>query len=171
MRWRDVGFARPDGWARALGIGAVAGIAMSLLELGVTHPLMSRLMGKPPDLSDFEFLTGNLPALALMFVLIWVLAAYGEEMVYRGYMMNRVAALGRGSPGAWIFSLIAVNALFGGGHIDQGITGMLENFAGGLQLGLIYLACGRNLTVPIVAHGVIDMIDLTLIYLGRYPGM
>jgi membrane protease YdiL (CAAX protease family) len=36
---------------------------------------------------------------------------------------------------------------------------------------VIYLRTGRNLAVPIVAHGVQDSIDLILIFTGRYPGM
>jgi membrane protease YdiL (CAAX protease family) len=104
-------------------------------------------------------------------VLIWVLAAFGEELVYRGYLMNRVADLGKGSRTAWAVSLVAVGLLFGAGHMDQGPTGMLENVSNGLLLGLLYLASGRNLVVPIVAHGVQDTVDLTLIYLGAYPGM
>jgi membrane protease YdiL (CAAX protease family) len=38
-------------------------------------------------------------------------------------------------------------------------------------LGGLYLATGRNLTVPIVAHGITDTIDFVLIFLGLYPGM
>jgi membrane protease YdiL (CAAX protease family) len=41
----------------------------------------------------------------------------------------------------------------------------------GLLLGLIYLRTGRNLAVPIVAHGIQDSIDFVLIFLGKYPGM
>ena len=53
----------------------------------------------------------------------------------------------------------------------QGATGMLENVWDGLLLGTVYLACGRNLTAAIVAHGVTDTVDLLLMYLGKYPGM
>jgi len=34
-----------------------------------------------------------------------------------------------------------------------------------------YLACGRNLAVPIIAHGITDTIDVVLIFSGRYPGL
>lgn len=48
---------------------------------------------------------------------------------------------------------------------------MLENVWDGLLLGTVYLACGRNLTAAIVAHGVTDAVDLLFMYLGKYPGM
>jgi membrane protease YdiL (CAAX protease family) len=37
--------------------------------------------------------------------------------------------------------------------------------------GIAYLANGRNLWAPIIAHGVYDTIGFVLIYLGRYPAM
>jgi membrane protease YdiL (CAAX protease family) len=39
----------------------------------------------------------------------------------------------------------------------------------GLILGVAYLAFGRSIIVPIVAHGVQDSIDLWLLYSGNYP--
>jgi len=48
---------------------------------------------------------------------------------------------------------------------------MAENVINGLLLGLLYLACDRNLTPPIVAYGVTNTADLLLIYLRRYPGL
>ena len=38
-------------------------------------------------------------------------------------------------------------------------------------LGVFYLASGRNLTVPIVAHGVSNSMAAVLIYFDRYPGV
>jgi membrane protease YdiL (CAAX protease family) len=41
----------------------------------------------------------------------------------------------------------------------------------GLLLGVIYLRTGRNLAVPIIAHGIGDTIDFLLVFLGKYPGV
>lgn len=169
--WASVGFAMPPNWRRAVAVGILAGCGLVLLELFVSYPLLTSFTGKPPDLSDFRPLIGNLKQLLAMLLLIWVLAAFGEELVYRGYLMNRVAALAGGTRNAWIVSLVLVSVLFGAGHIDQGVTGITENVIAGLLLGLIYLACRRNLLVPIVAHGTGNTVDLILIYLGRYPGV
>lgn len=48
---------------------------------------------------------------------------------------------------------------------------MIENVWNGLLLGTIFLACGRNLAVPVIAHAFTDTMDFILIYLGKYPGM
>ena len=171
MRWKDVGFARPRSWRNAFLIGLAAGVAMELFELFVSQPLLARWLGKMPDLSDFAGITGNLKMFLFFVVLLWVLGALGEEIVYRSYLMNRLAGVFRGTRGAWIASLIVISVVFGCGHLDQGATGMIENIWNGLLLGLLYLACGRNLAVPVIAHAMTDTLDFILIYLGKYPGM
>jgi len=171
LRWKDVGFAGPRNWAKALLLGVVVGVSMEALELFVTQPLLARWLGKMPDLSDFADMTGNLKVFLVYLVLLWTLGALGEEIVYRGYLMNRVAGVLRETKAAWVLSLVGVSVVFGCGHLDQGATGMIENVWSGLLLGALYLACGRNLAVPVVAHAMGDTLDFILIYLGKYPGM
>ncbi len=163
--------ARPRNWATKLAAGVFSGIGIEIFELFVSQPLLVWLTGKPPDLSVFQPLVGNVKLLLFGLALAWTLAAVGEEMVYRGYLMNRVAGLGNGSQTAWAVSLVLVNTLFGGAHLYQGITGVIENSIDGLILGLLYLRFGRSLWVPIIAHGVTDTLDLILIFLGKYPGI
>jgi len=167
LRWRDVGLSRYRNWRTTLLLGIGGGVLMELIELFVSQPLLIRLTGKPPDLSDFHALEGNLKQTGLALVLAWTLAAFGEEMVWRGYLMNRVADLGNRSRIAWAASLVLVNAAFGFAHSYQGITGIIDEGLMGLLLGLLYLA--TNLSVPIVAHGVADTIDVLLLFSGKYP--
>lgn len=171
LRWRDVGFTRPRNWMQALGIGVLAGLAMELFSIFVTVPFFSHLTGKPPDLSEFQSTVGNLRHLLLWVALSWVLAAFGEELAFRGYVMNRLADLGQGTRAAWMTSLVVASALFGWAHGGQGLTGMLQEGLAGFWLGLLYLGCGRNLIVPIVAHGVANTLAFVLIFFDRYPGV
>jgi len=171
LRWRDVGFVRPRRWSQALLLGSLAGIAMELFSTFVTVPFLSRLSGTPPDLSDFRSMVGNLQLLLVWLALNWTLAAFGEELGFRGYVMNRMADLGHGTRAAWLVSLLVVSALFGWGHGGQGITGMVQEGFAGFLLGLLYLGSGRNLTVPIVAHGVSNTLAFVLIFFDRYPGV
>jgi len=67
----------------------------------------------------------------VIIALPWVLAAFGEELVYRGYLMNRVADLGRGTRTGWIVSLFLISALFGFAHYQQGLTGIIEEGSDG----------------------------------------
>jgi len=54
-----------------------------------------------------------------MIALLWVLAAFGEELVYRGYLMNRVADLIRGTRTGWIVSLFLISALLRFAHASR----------------------------------------------------
>jgi hypothetical protein len=107
----------------------------------------------------------------LFTALAWTLAAFGEEMFWRGYLMNRVADVFGRCRGALVASLLVVSVAFGFAHEYQGLAGWIEESLAGLALGLIYLRTGRNLSVPIIAHGVSDTIDMVLIFLGKIPGM
>jgi len=170
-KWRNVGFARYRNWTITLAMGMVAGVLMETFQLLATQPLLIRLTGRQPDLHNFRMLTGNIKLALLGFAFSWTFAAFGEEMVWRGYLMNRVADLGRRTRRAWICSLVAVSIVFGVSHAGQGITGVIEEGIAGIFLGVMYLGTGRNLAVPIIAHGVVDSIDMVLIFLGKYPGM
>ena len=92
LRWRDVGFVRPPSWGRALVLGTLAGLAIELFATFVTTPALSWLTGVPPDLSGFRSVVGNARALLFFLVLNWTLFAIGEELAFRGYVMNLFAA-------------------------------------------------------------------------------
>ena len=171
VTWRSLGFAPPVAWARALALGVAAGVGMFLLEFFVTQELLVALTGEYPDLHEFDELVGNARLLAVLLAANLVLAGFGEELVWRGYALPRVAGLLGGDRRAWIAALVLVNAGFGLAHLYQGVTGIVETTLAGILLGALYLATGRNLVAPIAAHFVSNCIDFTVIYLGRDPGV
>ncbi len=170
LRWKDVGLTINQSLVKLLAIGLAVGIAMEALELFATQPILTSLLHKAPDLHEFQRLVGNTKLLILGIVLAWVLAGFGEEMVYRGYLLNRVADLFGRSTIGWTSSAILVTLLFGFAHFPQGPTGIIENVIDGAILIALYFATGRNLIAPIIAHGLQDTVDVLLIYLGWYPG-
>lgn len=165
--WRGVGLARPASWKRALLLGIALGVFLQVLSEFVTEPLLTAITHQPPDVSEFKPLVGNLKLLLLYGVVVWTLAAFGEEMTYRGYLLNRAADLGGCRRWAWIASLFFVTFLFGFGHSYQGLTGMIDTGIHGLLLGALYLASGRNLWACIIAHGVSDTVALIAVFLGH----
>jgi uncharacterized protein len=171
LRWSDVGLRRYKTWGRTFRYGLAAGLALEAFQLFISQPFLVRVLKKQPDLELFHALNGNVKWTLLAILGAWTLAAFGEEMVYRGYLMNRVADLLSRRRGCWIISLIVVQVAFGLAHAYQGITGILDEGLAGLLLGVIYLLNARNLSVPIIAHGITDTVDFLLIFLGKYPGM
>ena len=171
LGWRAVGLTRWRSWPVTIAAGVLLGAALEAFQLLVTQPILSRLLGREPDLDLFRMLTGNIKMTMLFIALSWTLAAFGEELFWRGYLMNRVADLLDRRRVAWIVSLVIVNIVFGLAHGYQGPTGWIEEGLAGIFLGLMYLRTGRNLSVPIIAHGVSDTIDMVLLFLGKMPGM
>jgi membrane protease YdiL (CAAX protease family) len=171
LRWRDVGFRLYRNWPTTLAIGVAGGVAMEMLELFFTQPLLVRITGQVPDLSAFNRVAGNVRWLSISLALTWTLFAFGEELVFRGYLMDRIAGLlGRTARG-WAVALLTASLVFGLSHFQQGVTGVSENFIDGIILGALYLRLGGNLAVPIVAHGVTDTMDFVLLFLHKYPGL
>ena len=171
LRWRDVGLRLPQHWKRLAATGFAWGIGMWLLEFYVTMPALDRLLGYGPDLTAFNDVAGNAKVLAAYLVLNWLLAAFGEEMVWRGYALPRVAEFCGSGMRAWLLALVVVNVVFGLAHLYQGLSGVIQATVGGVLLGILYLVTGRNLVAPIVAHGLGNSIDFTAMYLGLYPGV
>ena len=167
--WRGLGMTAPRNWPRALLFGLIAGCFMEAIELFVTQPILVHFFHQPPDLSAFDELHNHLGMLALALALIWTLAAFGEELVWRGYILNRVAELFGGGRGSLAIAAIVSSLVFGLAHYDQGITGIAENVIDGGMLAYLYLVSGRNLWVPILAHGITDSVDSVLLYSGHYP--
>ena len=170
-RWSEIGFARPDNFGWAIGVGVLAGVLMELLAVLVTTPLISSFFGTGPNYSEFKKIRGNLPLLFIFLGLSWTLAAFGEEICFRGFLMNRLARIFGESTVAWISALLLSSILFGWGHTEQGASGWIQEGLSGLILGVLFLFSNRNLVVPIVAHGISNTLAFVLIYFGQYPGL
>ena len=152
--WRDLGLCAGPRWAVLLLAGVAAGVAMEALELFATQPLLVKLAGKYPNLSDFKDLVGNFKLLLILVIAAWVVAGRrtARESKPRRQSTQRAGRHANGSS----------------------LSPSQDKRAGktaGLLLGGLYLASGRNLMVPIIAHGVTDTVDLLIIYSGHYPGM
>ena len=62
----------------------------TLIDIGLLIPILNHLTGTTQNLSAFEELKGNLNLLLLLLAASWTLAALGEEIVYRGFIQERI---------------------------------------------------------------------------------
>jgi len=161
-----LGFRRQANWLQTIGAAAGIAIGIQLLSTFVTEPLLTRLTGKGTDLSDFESIKGNLPLFLIYLGLIWTLAAFGEEISYRGFILQRLAQLLGNTKSAWVVAILAHAMLFGLGHFYQGPTGIVDTSMTALILGSAFYLSGRNLWLTVLAHGLSDTIGLVVVYLG-----
>lgn len=169
--WSNFGLARPANLSLSIGVGVVAGVIMELLAVHVTTPWISSLFGTEPDYSNLAEIQGNVVLLFVFLGLNWTLAAFGEEICFRGFLMKRLAQIFGEGRLAWVAALLLSSVFFGWGHTEQGISGWIQEGLSGLLLGALFFLGKRNLAIPIVAHGVSNTLAFILIYYGRYPGL
>ena len=121
------------------------------------------------DMSEYNSLQGNLPALVVMLLGSYITASFGEEIIYRAFLMNRIAELGSGSRAAWAWAVVLSSLAFGAAHYTWGFAGMVQTTFMGLALGVAYLVVGRNLWVTNLAHGYMDTMLLLQMYFAASP--
>ena len=162
--WRDVGLRRPARlWALPVWCVVVFAVTMGLAL--AAQPLLFALFDAEPDLSRFAGLYRNLPMLLAVLASVWITAALFEELVYRGFVLDRLSGLLGGGGGATALAIVVQAVLFGALHFYQGPPGMVITGLVGLIFGAAFVAMGRNLVALIVVHGVIDTLSAIQFYL------
>ncbi len=163
----EFGLKRPTSWIRAILLGIlVAFVSMALAQAVITYLIQPWINAAPPDASRFDSVRGNLGVLLRTVPTVWLTSAFPEEVIWRGFLMTRIAKLAGGSRGAWAMALILSSVHFGLIHFYQGISGVALTGVVGLLYGLAFLMLGRNLWVPIVAHAVTHLVSFTAMYMG-----
>jgi membrane protease YdiL (CAAX protease family) len=170
-RWRSVGaqwFGRPRSLAWCLG-GVVSVAAADLAISSGLITAFSHSSFGAPNLSRFDGLKGN-PTLLLQWLgAIWTIVAFGEEIISRGFLIDRLLEAFGTSRTASSLAVVFSAATFGAVHYYQGVPGVAMNMATGVLYGSLYLAQRRNLWANVLVHGVTDTIALTAVYLGVMP--
>ena len=96
-------------------------------------------------------LVGNLPLLLLLTPLMW-LAVIGEELLFRGFIINFLAKKFGGTTKSWVLAILISSIIFGLAHFWQGARGIVGATFLALIWGTAYYRFGRNLWPVILAH-------------------
>jgi membrane protease YdiL (CAAX protease family) len=164
--WRSLGFRVPKSWRQILLMAAAAAALRIILGEFVIDPIATQFWPPAAAPQGTEAITGHLANALLALVFVWSFAAMGEEIGYRGYLLTRGAEAAGGSPKAYWAVMLVVSILFGIGHFYKGPTGIVDSGIAGFILGSAYLLAGRNLSVSILAHGLIDTYAVIVVFLG-----
>ena len=157
--WSELGFIRPESWSRIILVGILTAIVLQSAAL-----LQIKLGGPIPDLSSFDQIKNNPWALLGWLMIAWTTAGFGEEIIWRGFILKQISRLfGEGKTG-WMIGLIGSALLFGLIHSYQGITGIFMTGFTGIVYGLIFLNSKRNLWTSIFAHAFTDSLAFILLY-------
>lgn len=163
MGWSDLGLRRPTALRQTVLQALVGALIILVSTRWVIIPVAVRLTGTPLDLSALGE-AGDGRALATWMLQAWSLAAVGEEMVFRGYLIGRITDL-VGSTRIGVSGALATSSLaFGLAHAYQGSAGVVATATVGCFMGLLYLYSGRNLWTVILCHAMVDSVGLLAIY-------
>lgn len=172
--WAAVGLRSPPGWAEAVLLG-LGGAGLLLAGSLLLRAVVERALGWTVDVSAFRILEGNPRALAGGLAVVWTLAAFGEELLYRGFLLDTIHVLlpGPGGTGgvSWWIALALSSLLFGLAHAFQGRAAVVISGAVGMGYGALVLLGGDTLWPAIVAHGVYDTVAFVLVFAGLHPAV
>ncbi len=168
--WRDLGLTRPANLKQLpaqTGLVMFAGYVAAVVVAVVLVPLLGI---ESPTLERHSDVTGNILEYLIRISLIsWGTAAFLEEMVGRGFLINRFSAALGDTRNAAIVAVLLQGLLFGLAHPSQGVGGMLQTGAIGIVFGALYIRFNRNLWPLILAHGIMDTLGFTAIFFGAIP--
>jgi membrane protease YdiL (CAAX protease family) len=166
-RWADAGLRKMKPWRFFLAIPLGLAAAFAISSAAEVAVAKLGIQGTPAD-DWYSALRGNL-GLYLFYLIpvTWGTAAFGEEMLFRGFYLDALQRLfGSRGPIGTTIAVIAQAVIFGLLHLYQGPAGASVAVALGLALGFVWWFSGRNLWAGIVVHGIIDSFSITGLYLG-----
>lgn len=169
--WEHIGLTLRIGGGRALVRAVLQSIVVLVGALAafVAGSVVTANIAAAPeqaDMSGYTYLQGNFLMLLVALPAVYVVSSFGEEVVYRGFLLTRLAEIGQGSRAAWSTALLISALVFGLAHFSWGIVGIVQTTFMGLALAASYLLMRRNLWVLILAHACIDTLLLVQMYLG-----
>lgn len=172
--WSDLGLAAgsfrpPKLWSTLWKSAVVFVAAITAFVLGAV--VMAMIFGRPQpaDFSGYNYLSGNLGMLALALVSVFLVSSLGEEVIYRGFLIERLETLfGRGKA-ALRWALVASSIVFGLIHFAWGPAGIVQTTFMGLALAIAFVVVKRQLWILVLAHFYMDAILMAQMYLAP-PG-
>src|SRR5262252_4392598 len=161
--WARLGLARPrHRWPAVVVAGTLGGVALRLVMMSLVMPLLA---GQPSG-SPYAYLYRNTAALPVMLFTVLVGAGFGEELVWRGFLFDRLRRwFGPGARTHGI-AIVVTSVLFGLAHLhDQGWRGVQQSTLTGLVFAALYVRTG-TLALSMVVHASFDVAAVAMIYAG-----
>lgn len=169
--------AGPGGIVGALGIG-VGAAAAAMVGIGVALPNLLRLLPRASGIRrawsegerKAEILRGLAPRsgweyAGMLVLIVAFAAAFGEEVMYRGFLQPRLAGLLPVGGAAMVQTV-----WFGAEHyVSQGARGAVEATLCGAVLTAVWWLTG-SLWPSVVAHFAVDAMGLTTLFLASRAG-
>jgi len=160
---KEIGFGKPKGWGWAFKWGVIFAFLLYLVSLGALYGLQA--LGFEQTSDDFLVIRDD-PYLFIytLTAISWVSAAFGEEIMFRGFILRNLTAIFGTSKIGHGVAIVGQAAIFGVLHINQDVGGAIAVFIIALVLGFLFVKMGRQLWPLIFAHGIYDNSQFILLY-------
>jgi len=158
-------FRVPKSWWNC----AVMALLASLLSIVISYFLIRLFRASPfggPDYSRFSVVHGNGKLLLVWLLPIWTIVAFGEEIIGRGFIINRLLVVLERTFNPSLLAIVLSAVIFGSVHFYQGVAGVVDNTCTGIIFGALYLNQGRNLWSNVLAHGFVDSVAILIFFFG-----
>ena len=130
--------------------------------------IMVNITGIPEtsDMGAYNYISGNFGMLLLSLVGVYIVSSFGEEIVYRAFLINRISELGTNTKTTRILAVLISSVIFGLAHYSWGPMGIIQTTFMGLTLGFSYVYLKKRIWVLIIAHAYMDTILMVQMYLA-----
>ena len=161
--WAKFGFGQKLNF-HTVWRGLLLALVIFLLIDVCIQPFLEIYFGKI-DLSSIEEIRGDFSSFFILFLIMWIFAAFGEEFLFSGYYMKHLAEVLGDTDKTWFISAIVLSIYFGISHNYQGTSGMIAVGLSSTIFFFTFYKNRKNLALLVFAHGFYDTIGLSLIYL------
>lgn len=162
-----IGFSQPQNWGATILWGLIWGTVIQLAAIIIIEPLSEKITQTTHDHSVVENVKGSWLAFMQWIIIVWVLVAFLEEGIYRGFLMTEVAKILGDGTIALVVNISLTAAVFGLSHGYQSRSGIVSTGVVGAILGIIFVSSGFNVWLALFTHGFIDTVGIGLIALGK----
>ncbi len=162
--FNSIGFRFSDLKFKAFYTGGALGLLYAAFSFWILGPLITHLGFKSVNLSDFNFIRHHLLNYLFLILLAAVLVVPYEEIVFRGFIFNRVKTMFGKS---FLVSGIITSILFALYHWQEGVGAMIGIFIFALVITWLYKIFKGNLWYLIFFHLAFDVFMLGMIWMGK----
>ena len=130
--------------------------------------IMANITGIPEnsDMSNYAYLKDNIGMLIFSLIGVYIVSSFGEEVIYRAFLINRISELGLDTKRSRIVAVILSAIIFGLVHYSWGPMGVVQTGFMGLVLGICYLKLKKRLWILVLAHAYMDTLLLVQMYMA-----
>ena len=158
-----IGMVKPDNTKKLMqGIFSVMFLTFITQALGIG--IAGALNALPTESSAIANQPDSMPAFLFDIVIsTWIITALGEELLFRGFILQRLSTVLPGKH--FLLASLLQGIWFGAGHFSQGVSGMLITGVIGIVLAQYYLRNKKAGLLPlIISHAVVDTVVLSINY-------